>query len=144
MTFRYYWDRELFDALLRYRMRPYLLDVLKAGNPMASTADLAKLVKNMERSNSLISTAAKDAETGTAIMDRFEARLSRNRDHMSKIDEYEKQLAAMDSLGDNGGPALDATFSVAQPGPAPTQPDAVTTASTVQPAIHHDTGDPIR
>ena len=90
----------------------YLVRVLKdhrKAKRMASVNDLAKLVDNLKRAQSITSRAANDATKHSAIMDAFEQRLNLNSETMSKIEEYEKQMAAMD-LGSNGGPALEATF----------------------------------
>src|SRR6266436_7186637 len=73
-------------------------------------SDLQKLVDNMKRAQTVVNRAAGDAAKHTAIMDAFEKRLDLNHESMNKIDEYEKLMAAMD-MGDNGGPALTATFS---------------------------------
>jgi len=43
-------------------------------------------------------------------MDSFEKRLDLNGESMGKIAEYEKLMAEMDVMGDNGGPALETTF----------------------------------
>jgi hypothetical protein len=145
MTFQYYWDRDLFEALLRYRMRPFLANILAAyeGRPMATAADIQKLIDGMKRAKALTERAAADAPKHAAIMDNFEHRLNLNAENMAKINEYEKLMAAMDQSNGNGGPALEATFpsnpesppSVAAPGVTPL-PDP--------PAIHRDTGDPVK
>lgn len=88
---------------------------------MGSPADLAKLVENMKRANSITDRAAGDAGKHSAIMDSFERRLDLNHENMSKIEEYDKLMAAMDT--GNGGPALDATF------PSPSKDDPVGTVS---------------
>lgn len=137
MTFAYYWDRELFEALLRYRMRPFLAQILLTyEGKMATTADIQKLVENMKRAQALTSRAASDAPKNTAIMDRFEQRMNLMNEQFGKIDEYEKQLAAMDAMG-NGGPPLDETFSSSSPSIVPSQ-------QPVHVAIHPDTGDPVK
>jgi hypothetical protein len=79
------------------------------GVEMATTADLHKLVDNMKRSNAILNRAAVDADRHAVIMDSFEKRLDLNHENMSKLAEYDRQMAAMDQAS-NGGPALDATF----------------------------------
>lgn len=106
---------------------------------MASPADIARLVANMQRADALVNRAAADSEKNTAIMDRFEARLGLIGSHFAKIDEYERQLAAMDAMG-NGGPPLDATFPAATPS-APTSSAATVTSSS---SFDHATGDPVK
>jgi len=76
---------------------------------MGSPADLAKLVANMKRANGIVDRASADAAKHALIMDSFEQRLNLNHESMSKIEEYDKMMAAMDQ-GNNGGPALEATF----------------------------------
>jgi len=53
--------------------------------------------------------ASADATKHALIMDSFEQRLNLNHESMSKIEEYDKMMAAMDT-GNNGGPALETTF----------------------------------
>lgn len=142
LKLEYHWDGELLDALLLYRDEQIVRALLKKAKrerKMGTPADLAKLVNNMNRASTLIDKAAADAANGATIMDRFEARLGLNREYMAKIDAYEKQLAAMDQVG-NGGPALDATFSST----AASSASSVASPSVVPPPIHHDTGDPIK
>ena len=79
--------------------------------PMGSPADLKKLVDNLKRASAITDRAAADATKHATIMDSFEKRLDLNNENMSKIAEYEKMMAEMDTMGGNGGPALDATFS---------------------------------
>src|SRR5882724_1224598 len=81
----------------------YLVAVHLEGIDMGSQADLQKLVENMNR-------AASDAAKHSLIMDSFEKRLDLNGESMGKIAEYEKLMAEMDVMGDNGGPALETTF----------------------------------
>ena len=76
---------------------------------MGSPADLAKLVANMKRANGIVDRASADAAKHALIMDSFEQRLNLNHESMSKIEEYDKMMAAMDQ-GNNGGPALESTF----------------------------------
>jgi len=77
---------------------------------MAKPADLQRLVDNMKRASGIVDRAAQDATKHSAIMDSFERRLDLNGESMGKIAEYEKLMAEMDTMGDNGGPALDTTF----------------------------------
>lgn len=148
MAFRYYWDGDLFEALLRYRMLPFLADILAThkGQPMASAADIAKLVDGMKRAKALTERAAATAPKHAAIMDAFEARLGVNDENMAKIAEYEKQMAAMDAIG-NGGPALVDTFQGDAPGPATGDVAGLTEprlAHVPLVPINHSTGDPIK
>jgi len=82
---------------------------------MGSPADLAKLVANMKRANGIVDRASADAAKHALIMDSFEQRLNLNHESMSKIEEYDKMMAAMDQ-GNNGGPALETTFQSSPPG----------------------------
>jgi len=149
MAFRYYWDGDLFEALLRYRMLPFLADILAAykGEPMASAADIQKLVEGMKRAKALTERAATTAPKHAAIMDAFEARLGVNDENMAKIAEYEKQMAAMDAIG-NGGPALDSTFQADAPGPTTGGAPTVTGLAVPEPLVHmpinYRTGDPVK
>lgn len=93
---------------------------------MGSPADLAKLVTNMKRAGSIVDRAGVDAAKHSAIMDSFEKRLDLNGENMSKIEEYDKMMAAMET-GGNGGPALDATF----PSTTEVPPAGVTSNSTI-------------
>jgi hypothetical protein len=95
---------------------------------MGSAADLAKLVENMKRASAITDRAATDAQKHAAIMDSFEQRMNLNHENMSKIEEYDKLMAAMD-MGDNGGPALATTFQSSTEGVA-----SATTGSTAAPA----------
>lgn len=92
---------------------------------MGSPSDLAKLVENMKRANTITDRAADDADKHAAIMDSFEKRLNLNHENMSKIEEYDKMMAAMDTS--NGGPALDATF----PSTSEDQPTGTVSNSTI-------------
>lgn len=87
-----------------------VLFIYVGGLEMASSADLQKLVENMKRAQGITGRAAADAEKHSLIMDNFEKRLDLNHENMSKIEEYDKLMASMEQMGDNGGPALDATF----------------------------------
>lgn len=121
---------------------------------MASPAELAKLIENMKRGTALIDRAVQGLSKDTATMDRFEQRLTMKDGFMSQIDNYEKQMAAMDAIG-NGGPPLDDTFQSAPASP-PVAADAVVTTETVTPvevghissvlgsSFDHATGDPLR
>jgi hypothetical protein len=82
---------------------------LKEPDDMGNPADLAKLVDNMKRANGIVDRASADAAKHAVIMDSFEQRLNLNHENMSKIEEYDKMMAAMDQ-GNNGGPALESTF----------------------------------
>ena len=88
----------------------YLVAVHLEGFDMGSQADLQKLVENMKRATGIVNRAASDAAKHSLIMDSFEKRLDLNGESMGKIAEYEKLMADMDVMGDNGGPALDITF----------------------------------
>lgn len=151
MSRRYYWDRELFEALLAYRMRPYLADIVAAseGKPMATAADLERMIANMQRAKNLTARAAEAAPKHAAIMDAFEQRMTLNDENMLKIAEYEKLMALMNEAGDNGGPAMVDNFSPGKtPVPPPVVPAAtptadVTPSSNARP-FDHATGDPIK
>jgi len=152
MKFAYYWDCELFEALLRYRMRPYLADIIAAseGKPMATAADLEKMIANMQRAKNLTERAAEEAPRHAAIMDAFEQRMKLNDENMLKIAEYEKLMALMNEAGDNGGPAIIDNFSTGKtPVPPLVIPDAAPPTDDVTPAryvrpFNHATGDPIK
>jgi hypothetical protein len=88
----------------------YFVVVHFEGLTMGTPADLQKLVENMKRANGIVNRAANDAAKHSLIMDSFEKRLDLNGESMGKIAEYEKLMADMDTMGDNGGPALDTTF----------------------------------
>src|SRR6266576_5150309 len=107
----------LFVILITYLLVPLRLT-------MPTLSDLQKLVDNMKRAQSVVNRAAGDAVKHSAIMDAFEKRMDLNHENMTKIEEYEKLMAAMDT-GDNGGPALTATFSSTAEGAT-----SVTTSST--------------
>lgn len=77
---------------------------------MASAADLQKLIDNIKSANAAVARAAADAPRHAVIIDNLNQRLTVNDQNMNKLDEFEKQMAAMDTIG-NGGPVLDATFS---------------------------------
>jgi hypothetical protein len=83
--------------------------ISREATDMGTPADLAKLVANMKRANSIVDRASIDAAKHTMIMDSFEQRLNLNHENMSKIEEYDKMMAAMEQ-GNNGGPALEVTF----------------------------------
>ncbi len=108
----------LFVILLAYLLVPEGLLT------MPTLSDLQKLVDNMKRAQSVVNRAAGDAVKHSAIMDAFEKRMDLNHENMTKIEEYEKLMAAMDT-GDNGGPALDATFP-----PSAATATSVTASST--------------
>ena len=88
----------------------YFVVIHFEGIDMGSQADLQKLVENMKRAQGIVDRAASDAAKHSVIMDSFERRLDLNGESMGKIAEYEKLMAEMDTMGDNGGPALDTTF----------------------------------
>lgn len=143
MAIRYYWDRELFDALLRYRMRPFLADIIGAyEKTMATAADIQKLIDGMKRAQVLTDRAAESAPRNAAIMDAFEHRLNLNDENVGKIAEYEKQMAAMET-GSNGGPALVTTFSSDAKSPAAVAADTVTPVPAAAP-FDHATGDVLK
>src|SRR5712671_5956909 len=98
----------------------YLVAVHLEGFDMGSQADLQKLVENMKRASGIVDRAASDAAKHSLIMDSFEKRLDLNGESMGKIAEYEKLMAEMDVMGDNGGPALDTTFPSTSTGTVPT------------------------
>jgi hypothetical protein len=87
----------------------YLL-VPKEGFIMATVADLAKHIENMKRATGIVNQAAADAPKHAAIMDSVESRMQLNNANMQQLAEYDKLMAAMETIG-NGGPILDATFS---------------------------------
>lgn len=97
----------------------YLVAVHLEGFDMGSPADLAKLVENMKRANGIVQRAADDAAKHSLIMDSFEKRLDLNDESMGKISDYEKLMAEMAAMGDNGGPALDTTFPSSSTGTVP-------------------------
>ncbi len=99
----------LFVILLAYLLVPDGLFI------MPTLSDLQKLVDNMKRAQSVVNRAAGDAVKHSAIMDAFEKRMDLNHENMTKIEEYEKLMAQMDT-GDNGGPALDAHFPLTPQG----------------------------
>lgn len=105
---------------------------------MGTTADIQKLVERMARAKGLVDRAAHDSDKHEAVMDRFESRLNNLNDHFGKIDEYEKQLAAMEQMG-NGGPPITDTFQSATGG----HPKEPTTAAdhTYTGKIDPGTGD---
>ncbi len=108
---------------------------------MASPAELAKLIANMKRGTALVDRAVQAVDKDAAVMDRFEARLDVKDGFMSQIAEYERQMAAMDAIG-NGGPPLDeATFPPADQASQPPVPVAAVTSSS---SFDHATGDPIK
>jgi hypothetical protein len=139
MKFQYYWDRDLFEALLRYRMRPFLADIIAAYNEdstMGSPADIQKLMQRMQRSSTLTDRAVNTGASGESIMNDFEATLNRMDDHFGKIKEYNKQLGAMMEVTGNGGPPLADAFQPASP------PAGTVSASTAP--FDHGTGDPLK
>lgn len=97
----------------------YLVAIHLEGFEMGSPADLAKLVENMKRANGIVQRAADDAVKHSLIMDSFEKRLDLNDESMGKISDYEKLMAEMAAMGDNGGPALDTTFPSTSTGTVP-------------------------
>lgn len=111
MTFKYYLDTKLVSDLFRYRMRPYLA-------PLADTLreivmppiDIKKLADNMARANKLIATAASENERGAAILDNFEKHLTNTGLTLDSIKEYSEQLASMQAVTGNAGPALNDSF----------------------------------
>ncbi len=114
----------LFVILLAYLIVP-------SGLIMPTLSDLQKLVDNMKRAQSVVNRAAGDAVKHSAIMDAFEKRMDLNHENMTKIEEYEKLMAAMDT-GDNGGPALDSTFPLTpQGGFSATGPSTAAAATSV-------------
>lgn len=113
---------------------------------MASPAELSKLIANMKRGTALVDRAVGNVDKDAATMDAFEGRLNVKDGFMSQISEYEKQMAAMDAIG-NGGPAITDTFSSTATSSA-TGTVSLTAGSTftISPAaqIHRDTGDPVK
>lgn len=96
-----------------------------------AAADFDKLVQNMRRASQISARAATDATKHASIMDNFERRLELNSAQMGKIEEYEKLMAEMDKLGDNGGPPLVTTFPSSTASPPPVlQSGGSTVAST--------------
>ena len=94
-------------------------------------SDLQKLVENMKRAQSITDRASQDAAKHAVIMDNFEKRLAVNHENMSKIEEYDKLMAQMDTS--NGGPPLEETFS------APAEsPSGTTSVGTAGGHFHSD------
>lgn len=79
------------------------------GIPQMAMADLQKLIDNLKRAQAITGRAATDALKHAAIMDSFEQRLTLNEENMTKIQDYDKLMQAMDA-SNNGGPALETTF----------------------------------
>lgn len=100
-----------------------------------AAANFEKLIHNLKRAQTIVDRASQDADKHTEIMNRFEARLDLTNAQMLKIDEYEKLMASMDETGDNGGPALMATFPSST---TPAQPVTATSGSTVATSSRFD------
>lgn len=139
MTPRYYFDRELLDGLLRYRMRPYLAD-MDRGTPMGKLADIsdriarkkaahdAKADEWARRLDELDGREAPAFAVGDEIIAERETDLS----------EMEADMRKLSNLPFGAGAVL--------PKPAAESPPPVDAAiaPAPAPAIHHDTGDPMK
>ena len=114
---------------------------------MATPAELAKLIANMKRGTALVDRAVATVDRDAAIMDRFEARLTVKDGFMAQVADYEKQMAAMDSIG-NGGPPLDITFQDPPASPSAGKPADTLTSTAISASsgsrFDHATGDPVR
>ncbi len=109
----------------------YLITIYFEGHVMAGPADLQRLIENMKRANGIVQRAADDNVKHGVIMDSFEQRLALNDESMGKISAYEKLMAEMAAMGDNGGPSLDSTFPPTSPVTSQTSPTYHTSSSSI-------------
>ena len=141
MKLKYHYDKDLLEALYRYRTQQYLNamadDLRRCGMP---PVDIQKLTENMKRANTLIGKATAESARGATILDQFEQHLAGYSAHIDGIREYDAQLAAMQQAMGNGGPPLDDTFSGTN---VPNSTSAVA-PSTLSSTVDLATGDPKR